>query len=204
MKQYSAIQELLDRYWEGETTLEEERRLKALFQSGNFPDEFQCEAQFFQGLQAEQAGQFPGSKTVRLSHRRLGWYGLVAAGLLLLLSAGLWFWMPRPVPVAAPPLVQTQPVQTPVAPSTRAEEPPPAKLAQTPAPQPRKRQLKTVAPKAEIIPEEDTCEDPEQALAEIKAALALVSSKINRSKQQVEKGLQEVDKVEILLKNKNG
>ena len=52
--------------------------------------------------------------------------------------------------------------------------------------------------------EDDTCEDPEQALAEIRAALALVSSKINKSKETLDKGLQEVDHVDILLKRKNG
>ena len=35
------IAELLDRYWEGETSLDEERQLKAYFASGDVDERFQ-------------------------------------------------------------------------------------------------------------------------------------------------------------------
>ena len=42
MKNYQHIEHLLDKYWEGETTLEEEKTLTTFFASANVPLEFQA------------------------------------------------------------------------------------------------------------------------------------------------------------------
>ena len=203
MKQHPDIPELLNRYWEGETTLEEERWLKALFNSGNFPAEYQREAQLFQALAQEQSLQFPASRPVKIS-RRFGRFTLLAAVFLLLLSAGLWYWQSQPASVPNQPVVQINPVEQPVQtipetlPTSAKTTAPPTKLATTHHRSPKRRlhQSPPVTPPDAAI-EEDSYDDPEQALAEIKAALALVSSKINKSKRTLDKGLQEVERIDI-------
>jgi len=45
---YDRIEALLNRYWECETSLEEERELKAFFQSGEVPPKWRKEAALFQ------------------------------------------------------------------------------------------------------------------------------------------------------------
>lgn len=212
MKQHVDIPDLLDRYWAGETTLEEERRLKAFFASENIPEQYRQVAPFFQAIRAEQAVRPEGQLQPHLSIRPVAWYRLAAAAaVLLLLSAGIFWWASQP----EPPLAQVQQPLTPTEqPKAEVAQP---ELSHTVAPsevpasivmatvkrktRPAKPQLKPATLPEETAPE-DSFDDPEQALAEIKAALALVSSKINRSKQTLEKGLQEVDQIDILVKKK--
>lgn len=213
MKQQVDIQELLDRYWEGETTLEEERRLKDFFASENIPEQFRPFKPLFQVLKADQEVRY--SDNNRTVTRRFGSvfkpFRLAAAAVAILLIAGLWWWNTgldqeqtiaqvknSPAPVStekskvtapaseisatmdSPRLVEAKPVFKRVFKKTR-------------------KAPKTVQEQPEPVVE-DTYEDPEQALAEIKAVLALVSSKINRSKTTLGKGLQEVDHIDILVK----
>ncbi|MBK8921196.1 MAG: hypothetical protein IPM81_06740 [Saprospirales bacterium] len=199
----SDIQELLERYWEGDTTLEEERRLKAFFASGQAPAEFQREAQLFRALLGEQALQFPGRpRTTAWPGRIRGWY-VAAAVLILLLTAGLWWWNAsfRTSPTPDKPGLPNAPEQPVAAKPAVAEAPAPdpRPLLEKPQAQPR-RKLKKLSPTP--APGADTYDDPEQALAEIKAVLAMISSKINKGRRTADKGLQEVDNVEILLKKK--
>ncbi|TNE55850.1 MAG: hypothetical protein EP344_13090 [Bacteroidetes bacterium] len=199
---------LLHRYWEGETTLDEERALKAFFAQDPVPEQYQREARLFRALAAEQAVRMPARATIAMPSRRFGWYRTAAAAVvLLLLSAGLWWWNAQPeiLPTASPvadagPLEIRQPQrEEPVAP-VRVQSDTQAPGIVLHAATPRKKKKKHIQPVPAIAP--DTYEDPEQALAEIKAALALVSSKINRSKKTMEKGLQEVDHIDILFKKK--
>ncbi|MEZ4942023.1 MAG: hypothetical protein R3D58_14185 [Saprospiraceae bacterium] len=207
MKEQANIQALLDRYWEGETTLDEERQLKAFFSAGNIPEAYQAFAPYFQALQAEHAVQLPGNRQAVRMHRPLRWFRLAAAAVIaILLTAGVFWWTGGPAqqeqqalaPVMPPKIETPQPALTPsLEPAAN-----PVAESQVPKKQTRKgtvRKTRSVAP--EPAPE-DTYEDPEAALAEIKAALALVSSKINRSKHTLEKGLQEVNHVDILHKKK--
>lgn len=59
---YDRIEQLLNRYWECETTLEEERELAAFFQSGEVPEKWQKEAALFRYFGEErsegQLGEF--------------------------------------------------------------------------------------------------------------------------------------------------
>jgi len=211
MNQQTDIQALLDRYWEGETTLDEERRLKAFFSAGNIPEAYRPLAPFFLALQAEQTVQLPAREQTITRYRAVRWYWPAAAAIAaVLLTAGAWCWTNRAEERAAPVRVASVPAERPIAENSPAELARPegaapeiaeAKLPERRALKPRPR----TAPALKQVPQaaqEDTFEDPEAALAEIKAALALVSSKINKSKQTLEKGLQEVDHVDILLKKK--
>lgn len=55
------IEQLLERYWECETTLEEEKELKKFFNSGNVPQKWQSVAPLFEYYETEkQTGQLDG------------------------------------------------------------------------------------------------------------------------------------------------
>lgn len=55
------IEQLLERYWECETTLEEEKELKKFFNSGNVPQKWQSVAPLFQYYETEkQSGHLDG------------------------------------------------------------------------------------------------------------------------------------------------
>lgn len=202
------LSELLDRYWAGETTLEEERMLKSFFADGDIPEAYQREAKWFHGLQEAQRVQLPrASRVVAPTTKRLGWYALAAAAAVLaVLTAGIWWWkapdafpahpiatMPKEKQPAAP-LAVAPPVirQEPVAPPNTNKRVVRTPKNKTPQPQ--------VETKIQPALAADTCDDPEEALAEIKAALALVSSKINKGRHTLDKGLQEVEHVEVLVK----
>ncbi|MCA6073695.1 hypothetical protein [Fulvivirga sedimenti] len=103
---YNRIEELLTRYWECETTLEEERELKAFFQSGNVPEKWRKEAvlftyfreereegrlgEFFDHRILEQVHEIEGQTEVQKSGRvRRMWQDIskVAAVILVLVTA---------------------------------------------------------------------------------------------------------------------
>lgn len=205
------IQDLLDRYWEGETTLEEERRLKDFFAAEPVPEQYRQEAELFRALRLEQAVQMPAGREARIAPRpsyRLGWWA-AAASVALLLGAGIWWLNRHPlvddVPVAEI-VPQNNPVQQPaiVPPATlENEKNAPVAIAQAKTLKKRGVHGRTL-PAGQQAPAvaQDTYEDPEQALEEIKAVLALVSNKINKSKKEIGKGLQEVEAVDILFKKK--
>ena len=99
------IEKLLEKYYEGETSLEEERALKQFFQNGDLPEHLQSHAAQF-GYFAHARKEQP---SVGFNHelaltldppaqgpvRRLGsWLLRIAAGLALLVigfGAGWWF-----------------------------------------------------------------------------------------------------------------
>ena len=205
MKNKPDIPDLLDRYWEGETTLEEERRLKEFFATEPVPEQFQQEALLFRALRAQQSVQMPAGREMIVSPRptfRLAW--AAAASVALLLCAGIWWWRPDSTAqtVAQAPSEQKTAqeiiIQVPDKPLASVDLVPVTtpKVAAKTNTRPRK-----VHHQPEALPP-DTYEDPEKALEEIKAVLALVSTKINKSKQEIDKGLHEVEAVDILFKKK--
>lgn len=207
MKHISDMRTLLDRYWDGETTLEEERRIKAFFAAaGNdLPEEFRQEAKWFNVLQHEKSVLAPGIHRVAFASRRMWWYGIAAAVAVVICAAGMWwrFGLPQPSErVVQHPSPGKNISREIPEPPVVASVPEPALETASSVPVAQARIRKPLPVKSQ--PEGDTCDDPEQALAEIRAALALVSSKINKSKETLDKGLQEVDHVDILLKRKNG
>lgn len=199
------IQDLLDRYWEGETTLEEERRLKAFFAQERVPEQFRREAQWFQALQADRSVEMPGQPVVVAPSRRFRWISWAAAAAVAsFLTVGSWLWMNKKQQEPQLPLAAATPPALPAPPIATTPDSTYAAVRQVPPASPKsKRRRKAPAPAPRIKNKPaDTYDDPEQALAEIKAALALVSAKINKSRKEAEKGLQEMDNVEILLKKK--
>lgn len=95
------IQSILDRYWQGETSLEEEAQLKAYFQGDDVADEHAPFKPFFDFLTEEQEIRLPGhidlpgageaepkDRVIRLWPARR-WVG-VAATLAILIG---FFWI---------------------------------------------------------------------------------------------------------------
>lgn len=205
MKNTTDIQELLDRYWEGETSLEEERTLRDFFAAEPVPEQFSREAALFRVLRADQAIEMPGNRIARLASRQQQWrVWSAAATVALLLTAGAWWWLTRTGPVVEP----TQQIAVVVAPPVSQT---PAPAISEPAPQTkpakakvprhnRRRYQPKVTPQ---VPRQDSFDDPELALAEIKAALSLVSSKINKGKKEIGKGLHEVETLDKIIKKKS-
>lgn len=199
MKNFSDIQTLLDRYWEGETTLEEERALKAYFASGQADERLAAAAPLFRALQEEKTVRLAKTKAVEMQPRRYAWHGwAAAASVILLLSAGLWWWM-APRETAPRQIAQ----QTP-APENRTAPPYIAeaehdKIASAVKEQPRPpRKTRQPAAKPAIDPE------TEKAMEEIKAALALVSSKIGKGRQEAAKGTIYLENMDKIFKKKSG
>ena len=160
----SNIESLLEKYWEGETTLDEERALKAYFAQAQIDEKWRDTAPFFRALRDEQAlerttGQTQTKAPLRPSFVRLPMQWAAAAALVgLMATAAWWTFQARQ---ARQLLEQRAAIQT--------------KL------------------------NSDTFEDPKQAAEEIKAVLALVSSKMNKGKRKALKSLQKMEKVERYL-----
>ena len=204
---YNEIESLLEKYWEGETSLEEERALKAYFNAGTPVDErLRTVAPLFAALRAERAVELPPAarvvsmpSTPRNAARRL-W--LAAASVAILLTAAYWcLQRPGPSATEAAPIARTQtptieaPIATVEAPATPGpvvtETIPPAKIA---AAAPRRRPAPRAAKATEA-----TDAEAQQAMEEIKAALALVSSKMRKGQQKATRGLREMEHLDKSL-----
>lgn len=196
MNKVSDIQALLDRYWEGETSLEEERLLKSYFNSGNVDEHLLRIAPLFQALQREQSVQMTTSKVVEIRAHRFSWHGwAAAASVALLITAGFWWWSKSQHP-AVEQIVQTNaPPQEAVTVLPKVAEPvqeAPAVAGIVQEKPLHKKGKQVIRSKPAVDPE------AEKAMEEIKAALALVSSKIKKGKHEAAKGalyLEEVDKL---------
>ena len=100
---YNKIDQLLNQYWEGETSLEEEQFLRDFFQQENIPPHLQSYAPLFQLLTHEKEQGLAGDlqlQTVTQPEvstskvRKINWYRTItalAACLLLLLLARPFF-----------------------------------------------------------------------------------------------------------------
>ena len=101
MKDYKYIEELLERYYNAQTSEAEEKQLKNFFLQEDVPVHLQAEKEMFLQL---QASDIPEGLEERLSQRidqwnvqkkrhitkHLQWIGSIAASLLLLFGAG-WY-----------------------------------------------------------------------------------------------------------------
>lgn len=88
------IEELLERYFEGQTSCEEERELRCYFTKGEVPEHLEIYRSLFAYLNQEAANwhdaqsekeELPCRKTISLKYRLAYILGSVAAGLLLLM-----------------------------------------------------------------------------------------------------------------------
>lgn len=199
---YEEIQALLDRYWEGETSLEEERRIKAYFNTGSVDERVRAFAPLFGALKEEQSVQLASKpKIVPMRPQMYQW--AIAASIALLMVAGWWLFRdPQP---ASTLVAETPVVQPPVvAPDNNNLEKPAEIVAQAPSKAPRINQprRKTAPKSAHPVPQIDT--ETALAMEEIKAALALVSSKLDKGKAKAVKGALYLDTMEKLPRRKNG
>ncbi|HAD11664.1 MAG TPA: hypothetical protein DCF33_04410 [Saprospirales bacterium] len=201
---YEEIQTLLDRYWEGETSLEEERSLKAYFNAGSIDARLQNVAPLFQALKEEQLIEFK-SKAKSVSIRPQMYQWAVAASVTLLLAAGWWIMQQDAptVPMAAFPaplpkqeMLEPMPDQKESMESMATIAPQKPIVNKKPAKKPVKRN--TPAKNAEPDPETAI------AMAEIKAALALVSSKLDKGKKHAVQKASYLEVVEKVPRKKEG
>jgi hypothetical protein len=204
MKNFSDIQNLLDRYWEGETTLEEERTLKAYFNSGEVDERLQAVAPLFQAIREEQTLQYAKTKTVELRPVHFAWQKwAAAASVALLLSAGLWWNSQQDDDVVAEQVVQ-QPTEQPaeVLPKkdSVSEE---NKIAEAEEVKPTVT-VKKAPVKRKKTPVAEPSPEAEVAMEEIKAALALVSSKMKKGREEASKGAIHLENVDKVFKKKEG
>jgi len=197
---YEEIQDMLDRYWEGETTIDEERRIKAYFNSGAFDQRLQQIAPMFQALSEEKAVQLAAkAKIVSMRPQMYQW--AVAASIALLLTAG--WWMFRDENTAAPRVVDTpsalqKAIEMPVVEVPQEALATVDKQVPKPALPKKKHAVKHIKSTPEIDPE------TAQAMAEIKAALALVSAKLDKGRSEAIKGASYLETMEKIPKRKAG
>ncbi len=201
MRNLEEIQTLLDKYWSGETTLEEERSLKAYFAGPLVHERYHPFLPLFQTLQQEQSVLLEQVRVVPMRARTsnpIRW--AIAASVVTLLGIGAW-WMSRPVTtlevVAETPAVKPAPVPAPEPPAV-APLPQPNLVAITQTAPVRKHAVKTK--KINAAPPIDA--ETEQAMEEIKAALSLVSAKLNKGKKAALKDLNQLETMDKFLKPK--
>lgn len=110
MKESDYIEELLERYYDAQTSEAEEQRLKDFFFNEEVPPHLQTEKEMFLQLQASDVPEGLGERLdqlvdqwelqewrTRKKHRfvRLQWIGGIAASFLLLFGAG-WYLQDSP------------------------------------------------------------------------------------------------------------
>ncbi|MBL7807574.1 MAG: hypothetical protein JNN28_07170 [Saprospiraceae bacterium] len=198
---YEEIQALLERYWEGETSLEEERALKAYFNAGAIDDRLRAEAPLFQALKEEQLIELKTkARSVGLRPQIYQW--AAAASVALLLAAG--WWMLGKEKNSMPLANQPQPQIPSAMPDPETQHHEVAAVVEPQAPiinkKPAKRRVQP------LLSSNQPKIDPETAIAmaEIKAALALVSAKLDKGKKQAVQKASYLDVVEKLPRKKEG
>ncbi len=216
MTNFKDIQALLDRYWEGETTLEEERTLRAYFNSNEVDSRLTQEISFFKALVREQTIQMQAQipMPLQVKHKNLNLWRTAAAAVLVLGLVAWWLQQPA-APSTAPTVADTapavntpQPALIPNNPVPTATESNPVANLDEPAAKPKVKQVRhrknTNINTAPPTPREPIALTPEEekAFAEVKAALALLSSKLSRGRKEAIKGAGHLDAFEKVPKAK--
>lgn len=195
MTEEKRISELLERYWEGETTLPEERELKNYFNSGEIYASHRAHKAFFTAIRKEQqvknASRFHVSRTVK--------HWLIAASLAMLITAGWWVQIsPHTNQMTEADGEKSISRETPaffagqtVPPVTAAEKKSPVKTRK-----PKRTRTRPVA--ASVDPE------TQEAVKQVKAALALVSSSIRKTRREISKGASHLEAMDIFHQRKGG
>ena len=207
------IEKLLDRYFEGETSIEEERSLKMYFTSGNVAADLAEYTPLFAML--KQAGTLaaPAAPVIAKTEAKVlrfsaGWRVYMAGAVLVgLVVAGTLLFPTEPkftdelavteVTDNTGDAIVTIPDETSItAPEARVNSAPKAKVKPV-----KKRHIKGGARFASQQKELDEAE-ARKAVEEIKAALALVSRKLNKGKKEAIKNIDKVNIAEELISKK--
>ncbi|MDX1910091.1 MAG: hypothetical protein SFV22_01330 [Saprospiraceae bacterium] len=200
---YEEIQALLDRYWEGETSLEEERQIRAYFNSGIHDERLARFVPLFRAIREEQELQLKTvAKAAPMRPQLYQW--AVAASIALVVVAG-WWWLRDQSPAnevianVAPANESPQPE----APVARAEITQQVVVAA--AEQPRRSKSQKAAKKSQKTMDSREI-DPEtaKAMAEIKAALALVSAKLDKGRNEAVKSAGHLEALDKVPKREDG
>ena len=160
----ATINILLEKYFNGDTSIDDERQLKQYFSQQTVEPDLAHLKPLFVFLKNEKSVAMPERQGVHLrpvsGGKKTGWrrfYSMaVAAAMLATFAIGGFLY-----------------------------------------------QKNMEAERARIAYEKlhtDTYDSPEKAMEEIKAALALVSRKMNKGKREAAKGLNKVDKLDIFKK----
>ena len=200
------IEALLEKYWEGDTSIEEERLLKSYFASNEVDDSLRQFKPLFQVFREEQTIQFSQKTALAaIKPQQYNWKPWAAAASIALLLCAGWWWSVQPDPTNGyvaetieNPVQTTQETQTTQYKSIKTTENSALAMQVTPAvaSQPRKKGAYKPQTRSQLNQEE------EQAMAEIKAALALVSSKMNKGRREAAKGATHLENVDRIFKKK--
>lgn len=212
---YDQISALLDRFWDGETTIEEERLLKAYFRSGDVDPRLRKEMAFFGALGAEKdiahQAELVQMQPLRVHTNNRARYWAVAASAAVVIGACVWMIQPRnngadlaaqqqvmPAPATATPAA-TENTLTATPETTNQPTLPPTHRkpgVKTP-PKPQQPEIHPPAPQPEMS--EAEIAEAELAKAELKAALELLSSKLNKGRKGAARGLEKMDEVDRVI-----
>jgi hypothetical protein len=199
MYQLQHIEALLEKYWEGETSIEEERLLKSYFASGEVAASLRSFAPFFQVLREEQAVELAQKPVIaELRPQQYNWKPwLAAASVAILIAAGFW-WFRQPASVD-PYAVQIDKTPAPVTQPRVTEQTTPPLVVEAPV-----APVVSIKRKASVrkTPAPTLNAEEEQAMQEIKAALALVSSKLKKGRLEAIKGTEHLDNMDRVFKKK--
>lgn len=91
----AVIEQLLEKYFEGETTLAEEQQLKAYFSSGSVPEHLQEYQPMFAFFKQERAQGSAAAMFVQAPQKNSMRY-VYAAAAALVLCLGLGYWLMPP------------------------------------------------------------------------------------------------------------
>lgn len=200
--QYETITQLLEKYWDGESSIAEERILKTYFSQDEIDPRLAAYKPLFMAIRAEQSLKLPADMeakwsdkitTPHLKTRMNGWrlFGrLTAAATLLGIAGGIWMMQPgKPAQVATTVTLPDNSVYSPTPNSQTATlHTNTPKSKKSPAHRFRKtRQARKDREQAEAL----------MALQEVKAALLLVSSKLNKGKKEASGKINALQNLEL-------
>lgn len=205
MNNFNDIEALLEKYWEGETSVEEERSLKAYFSAGEVEERFRKFAPLFKAIREEQAVQLQnGAKPQRIIPVMFQWQPWAAAASIALLVFAGWWLLSNP---DNPTMANNNKQETKQSDTMRIKQDAP----RLPEAQPQSEQPAFAAiPKMKrngLFRKKPAAQQPDveeqAAMQEIKAALALISSKIGKGRSEAAKGAIHLETMDRIFKHKD-
>ena len=118
---YEQIAHLLEKYWDGDTTLDEERALKNYFAQDAIDGRLRQHAPLFSALRAEQTVEYQRDGAIRVKmYATTSWHRWAAAAAVVgVLATAAWWALGRPAQTDISPVANVQPV-APAAPGAGA------------------------------------------------------------------------------------